>query len=61
MGVTLSATYNAYRHPETAPNRLEDPSFNPVYGFPEGRKERGELINSNIMKMFGHGPLALPL
>jgi len=33
--------YSAYiKSPDTAPKYLEDPTFDPVYGFPHGRKER---------------------
>lgn len=31
-----------YSDPEGTPHPLQGPSFDPLYGFPNGRKERGK-------------------
>jgi hypothetical protein len=33
-----------YSDPEGTPHPLQGPSFDPLYGFPNGRKERGKWI-----------------
>jgi hypothetical protein len=33
-----------YSDPERTPHPLKGPSFDPLYGFPNGRKERGIII-----------------
>lgn len=41
MGILISTGYNEWRYPDLYPNHKEQPTFDPNYGFPEGRKERG--------------------
>lgn len=35
--------------PEVTPGPYQEPSFDVMYGFPEGRKERGLLFSLHIM------------
>jgi hypothetical protein len=37
MGNGFSLAY----HPEVTPHPLKEPTFDPLYGFPNGRKQRG--------------------
>jgi hypothetical protein len=32
-----------YSDPEGTPHPMKEPSFDPLYGFPNGRKERGTV------------------
>lgn len=43
VGNFPSNGFNLYFHPEITPNPLEDPTFDPNLGFPNGRKERGTI------------------
>ena len=35
---------SAYIHPDINPDISEPPTFNALYGFPNGRKERGDYL-----------------
>ena len=43
MGTRLSVSIDDTLHPETAPRTDRPPTFDPMYGFPNGRKKR-EMI-----------------
>lgn len=38
----MGNAWTAYTDPEGTPDPLKGPSFDPLYGFPNGRKERGK-------------------
>lgn len=40
MGTNWTKTY--FTHQDTMPKALTPPTFDPLMGFPNGRKERGE-------------------
>ena len=40
MGTKLSVSYEGTFNPETAPRVDRPPTFDPLYGFPKGRKPR---------------------
>lgn len=40
MGTKLSVSYEGTYHPEIAPRLDRPPTFDPLYGFPKGRKPR---------------------
>lgn len=41
MGPRWSNALEIYNHPEDAPRFNHKPKYDPLYGFPNGRKERG--------------------
>ncbi|CAB3377378.1 Hypothetical predicted protein [Cloeon dipterum] len=41
----MGTYWSSYRHPENFPDRTREPTFDPLYGFPNGRKPR-EMIAS---------------
>ncbi|CAF0935550.1 unnamed protein product [Rotaria sordida] len=38
MGLNISGTIDRARHPEQYPDKAKGPTFDPMYGFPDGRK-----------------------
>lgn len=42
FGYYLDNGFNRFLHPETQPGYLEEPTFDPNVGFPNGRKPRGK-------------------
>ncbi|XP_066252506.1 NADH dehydrogenase [ubiquinone] 1 beta subcomplex subunit 7 [Euwallacea similis] len=54
MGNVPTNTWNRYMHPEITPGPEEEPTFDPLLGFPNGRKIReppvseAELISARI-------------
>lgn len=40
----MGNAWAAYARPEITPNNLQPPSFDPLLGFENGRKERGIII-----------------
>lgn len=41
-GNVPSNTVNLFLHPEVTPSPEEEPTFDPLLGFPNGRKTRGK-------------------
>uniref|UniRef100_A0A7R9B8T2 NADH dehydrogenase [ubiquinone] 1 beta subcomplex subunit 7 n=2 Tax=Timema TaxID=61471 RepID=A0A7R9B8T2_TIMSH len=39
-----------YAHPDVTPHPLKDPSFDPLYGFPNGRKPREMIATEEQMQ-----------
>ncbi|CAF3356793.1 unnamed protein product [Rotaria sp. Silwood1] len=40
MGLNISGTIDRARHPEQYPDKAKGPTFDPMYGFPDGRKPK---------------------
>ncbi|CAF0787314.1 unnamed protein product [Adineta ricciae] len=40
MGINFSGSVDRARHPEQYPDRSKGPTFDPLYGFPDGRKPK---------------------
>jgi hypothetical protein len=40
----MGATFNKFTEPGISPKFDEHPSFDPMFGFPNGRKPRGENL-----------------
>jgi hypothetical protein len=41
----MGATFNKYTEPGVSPGFNEHPSFDPMLGFPNGRKPRGNIFS----------------
>ncbi|CAM4775542.1 unnamed protein product [Rotaria magnacalcarata] len=40
MGLNISGTIDRARHPERYPDKSKGPTFDPMYGFADGRKPK---------------------
>ncbi|XP_060083244.1 NADH dehydrogenase [ubiquinone] 1 beta subcomplex subunit 7-like [Ylistrum balloti] len=49
MGMVMSSGYREWKEPHLHPNRLEPPTFDANYGFPNGRKEREPTLTYEEM------------
>ncbi|XP_033738399.1 NADH dehydrogenase [ubiquinone] 1 beta subcomplex subunit 7-like [Pecten maximus] len=46
---TMTIGYNEWKEPDLHPNRHKSPTFDPNYGFPNGRKEREPTLSYDEM------------
>lgn len=55
----MGNAWAAYTDPEGTPHPLKGPSFDPMYGFPNGRKERGKGFLTCFTHVVGYRLLTL--
>jgi len=53
MGNVSGMYHTYYKSPEVMPNFREGPTFDPLYGFPQGRKERVMVATEDEMEAAG--------
>lgn len=45
----MGSSYSLYKNPDTTPLGDSQPTFDPLLGFPEGRKERGKEKKKTLL------------
>ncbi|CAF0849096.1 unnamed protein product [Rotaria sp. Silwood1] len=56
MGLNLSGTIDRARHPERYPDKAKGPTFDPMYGFPDGRKPKVAPYTQEEMQILNIPP-----